>query len=461
MELGINARGGSLPAASVKANAALAVRLAWTTALRVAFLLLFLAAVAFFYLRGDLTRYPHSLRVGFVTLGVAFAGAAGGAALLRRGRGLSRIAQGQIVLDQLTWTAIVYVSGGATSGATSIYALTALVGAIVVGLRGAVLAAAVGIGAYGLLCAGFWLEWLHPPSDQTSASYVIDGTGLVYALLVNTLGIVVVALLAGYLAERLRITGGALEEATERANAAERLAELGRLAAGLAHEIRNPLGSISGAVEMLRESTALGTEDKQLCAIIARETTRLNNLVTDMVDLSKPRKPKRETVDVGALARDVVALAARSERSGAGDVPVKYVGPSDPVPARCDGAQMHQVLWNLVRNAVQASPPQHPVEVEVSRGAPYVIVTVRDQGPGIADGDRERIFDAYYTNRTKGTGIGLAVVKRILDDHAVMGASIDVTSAPGQGTTFTVRLRMAQPSDVGRASGIDFGLRSV
>src|SRR5262249_16837977 len=131
------------------------------------------------------------------------------------------------------------------------------------------------------------------------------------------------------------------------------------------HEIRNPLGSISGSIEMLRESPALSLEDKQLCDIVRREAARLNNLVTDMVDYGKPRVPTAEAVDVAGLARDVVALAARSERSGAGDVAVAYDGPEDTLLARCDGAQMRQVLWNLVRNAVQASGAGSKVTVRV------------------------------------------------------------------------------------------------
>src|SRR5690606_37354277 len=144
--------------------------------------------------------------------------------------------------------------------ATSFYGLTCLVGAILIGLRGAVLAAVSGLSLFGLLCAGFALEWVRPPLDQRAASYLVEWNAIVYPLLVNGLGVVVVALLAGYLAERLRRTGGALVIANERAVAAERLAMLGRIAAGLAHEIRNPLGSISGSIELLREAPGLSDE---------------------------------------------------------------------------------------------------------------------------------------------------------------------------------------------------------
>ena len=223
----------------------LSSRLAWMTGLRLVFFTLLLVATAIFYLGGELARYPVSLRIVFVTIAAAFALAGIYAAVLRSGKNLSELAYAQVILDQATWTALVYVTGGATSGATSFYAFSCLVGAILVGLRGAAVAAAVGALAYALLCASLASGVLAPPSDQ-AAAYVTHGSELVYPMLVNGVGISVVALLAGYLAERLRLTGGALEEATARAKEAERLAELGRIAAGLAHEIRNPLGSISG-----------------------------------------------------------------------------------------------------------------------------------------------------------------------------------------------------------------------
>jgi signal transduction histidine kinase len=428
----------------------LANRLAWITGLRLGFLTLLLVATAFFYLRGALGVYPESQAIVFATIGGAYALAAVYAALLRSGKQLRRLAEAQIVLDQLTWTAIVYVSGGPTSGATSFYGLTCLVGAILVGLRGAAISAISGITIYAILCAGFASATIHPPHDQGAANYVVTWDGIVYPLAVNALGIVVVALLAGYLAERLRRTGGALAEANERARAAERLALLGRIAAGLAHEIRNPLGSISGSIEMLREASGLSDEDRRLCNIVHREAARLNQLVSDMMDLAGPRRPEPNDVDVDALAREVVELASRSDRSGSGDVTVQYLGPSQPTFARCDAAQMRQVLWNLVRNGVQATGAGTTVTVSVKAIGERIELAVSDEGPGIDPDAAEKIFDAFYTTRAGGAGIGLAVVRRVIEDHKPLGATIevqggrnDLKSRARRGATFAVGLARA------------------
>jgi two-component system sensor histidine kinase HydH len=427
MELGIR---------SAEPDHPLAIRLAWITALRLAFLVLLLGATATLYLRGELERFPFSLRVVFATIGAGFALAAVYGLVLRSGRRLLTLAWAQIVLDQLTWTAIVYVSGGATSGATSFYALTCLLGAVLVGVRGALFAAALGIGLYALLCAGFHFAWILPPPDQVAETYAIGAQELTYPLLLNALGVSVVALLAGYLADRLRLTGGALAVATARVVEAERLALLGRIAAGLAHEIRNPLGSITGSIEMLRESPALSDEDRRLCEIIQREARRLNDLVGDMVDLSKPRAPRSEATDIAALARELVALATNAERGS--DVKVRYEGPEREALARCDSAQMRQVLWNLVRNAIQASSAGAEVVVRVSSDDAHVDLRVDDKGHGVPAG--ARIFDDFFTTRTHGAGIGLAVVRRIVDDHAPMGVRLTVDEPSGGGASFRVTL---------------------
>ncbi|CAN5480334.1 hypothetical protein BH09MYX1_BH09MYX1_48130 [soil metagenome] len=417
-------------------------RLPGVTAARLLVTTALLGGVAILYLRGGLGLSSPSSRVVLVTIALAYAISALEAFMLRRKRERRWLPYAHIVVDQLLWTAIVYVTGGAASGATSFYGLSVLVGAIVAGLRGAATAALVGYALYALLCAAFAFRIVLPPIDQPAATYATRLADMGYPLLVNGLGITVVAVLSGYLAERLRTTGGALEVAKQRYTEAERLAELGRIAAWLAHEIRNPLGSISGSIELLGDSSALSPEDRALCNIVSREVSRLNDLVGDMLDLSETRSMTVETVEVASLAREVVALAARVPAPAGG---VSYEGPA-AARALCDGAQMRQVLWNLVRNAKQASDHGTEVFVRVVEDQDAVELSVDDGGPGIDEASRKKIFDGFYTTRSHGAGIGLAVVKRIIDEHAKHGASIEVTSAPEGGGRFVVRLRRARPS---------------
>jgi two-component system, NtrC family, sensor histidine kinase HydH len=416
------------------ARSALPRRLAALTAGRLVFLTLALALVGLLYLRNTAIQ-GTSLRVGLALLVAAFFLTGVYAAWLRVGRALSVLADTQLVLDQAAWTVVAFLTGGAASGAVSFYGLSCLVGAALSGSRGAAVAAASGIASYSTLVLLLATGTLAPPPDQVDLIYRLTSDGVRYHLALNALVLVVVALLAGTLAERLRWTGGELLLATERAEQAERMAALGRLATGLAHEIRNPLGSIAGSVSLLRTAQELSSEDRQLCDIIQRETNRLNDLVTDMVDLSRARRPELATVDVAVLAREVVELAGRSGRS-VSDVRVEYEGP-EALRIVADGAQVRQLVWNLVRNGVQASDPGGVVKVIVDAQGSVPVLMVTDQGAGIDAAAKERLFDAFFTTRSHGTGVGLAVVKRIADEH---GFEITVESNAGKGASFRVAL---------------------
>jgi two-component system, NtrC family, sensor histidine kinase HydH len=422
-------------------SAPLARRLAGLTGARLLLLLVSLILVGVFYLRGKFGLGSFTMRVALTTFGLSFALTGVYAALLRRGQNLERLAEAQLVLDQITWTVVAYLTGGAASGATSFYGLSCLVGASLMGLRGAALAALSGAATYGALVFALQRGLLSSPPDQPPSIYHLSSDELTFYLLVNLLVLIVVALLAGTLADRLRWTGGALAAATERADQAERMAGLGRLAAGLAHEIRNPLGSIAGSIQLLRTATGLSDEDQRLCDIIQRETGRLNDLVTDMVDLSKPKKPMFASVDAARMAREVVSLTARSGRA-VSDVDVAYSG-VDAAQVWADGAQLRQMIWNLVRNAVQASSPGDAVEVAVELIAGQAWLRVSDRGVGIDEAARARLFDAFFTTRSQGTGMGLALVKRIADEH---GFAIAVDSSRGRGATFRVNLGAARAS---------------
>lgn len=221
------------------------------------------------------------------------------------------------------------------------------------------------------------------------------------------------------------------------AERARQLAVLGQLATGLAHEIRNPLSSISGSVEMVREGNTLSPEDGRLLGIVISEVERLNALVTTMLQVGRPTKIETRSVDLRAIASDVVAVA-RGEASSSNGLRIEEIAPEEPVLAEVDPDRMRQVVWNLVKNAVQASPYRGQVQVRTGcneEGSPFL--EVADQGPGISAERRERLFDMFYSGRSHGVGLGLALVKQIVDQH---GGDIAVHDHEGPGTTFRVTL---------------------
>lgn len=412
-------------------------RLATLSFVRLVLLGVLTILIELYYFR-ELPFGGFSTFAAAATVGVAFTMSALYAVLLRSGTRLERLAFVQLATDQLIWTVVVYLSGGVTSGSTSLYGLTCVSGAILLGTPGAVWSVAWASLSYLLLCGALATRVLLPPADQAPEAYVVDPHQMVYPAFATLLASALVAGLAAYLAERVRTTGGRLEAATRRAEEAEHLAELGRLAAALAHEIRNPLGSIRGSVELLRTGGGLDQEDRHLCAIVEREVERLNDLVTDMVDLSRPRPPSLSAVDLASTALSVVELARGSGRGD--DVAIAYVGPQR-LSIRADPAQMRQVMWNLVRNALQASDVggEVTVSLELTEEGDAVL-SVRDRGAGIPSSKRDVVFDAFFTTRTHGVGIGLAVVKQVLVAH---GFAIDLSSEEGEGATFVVRIPKA------------------
>ncbi|AKF07143.1 two-component system sensor histidine kinase NtrB [Sandaracinus amylolyticus] len=221
-----------------------------------------------------------------------------------------------------------------------------------------------------------------------------------------------------------------------KAEKAERLAVLGQLAAGLAHEIRNPLGSISGSVELVRDAQELGEEDRRLLGMVLGEVERLNELVTTMLDVGRPVTPDRIDVDLRSLAGEVIEVARRGPTRSAG-VEVRLEADED-VHAHADPAQLRQVLWNLVKNAMQYSPRGAVVTVRVrALEDGSVSLEVEDRGAGIAAEDLEKVFDMFFTKRRHGVGLGLALVKQIVEAH---GGQVRVESRPGAGARFRVVL---------------------
>jgi two-component system, NtrC family, sensor histidine kinase PilS len=225
-----------------------------------------------------------------------------------------------------------------------------------------------------------------------------------------------------------------MEQAVARA---ERLAGIGRLAANIAHEIRNPLASISGSVEVLRRLPGADPETRNLVDIAVREVDRVNDLITNLLDFARPRGEERQRLDLGELVCDIAKIFEQERR--AKDVQLQ-VHAQPGVLVEAASGQLHQVLWNLLRNAVEAMPSGGTIHVAAglkSTPPAEAILMVRDTGVGIAAADLEHIFEPFFSRKPDGTGLGLATTARIVEDHK---GSIDVKSKPGKGTTFTIRL---------------------
>lgn len=230
-----------------------------------------------------------------------------------------------------------------------------------------------------------------------------------------------------------------IKQMEERVRIADRLATVGELAAGLAHEIRNPLASITGSSQMLRETPDLPEISRTLLDIIERESTRLNGLISDFLAYAGPKLKNVGTVNMTAMASEIVeAVLAGEAREGA----VTVLAPATKdMHVKGDPEQLRQVLWNLVRNALQATPRGGSVTVDlfsqIRHRQRYVVITVSDTGNGIAPDIIGKIFNPFFTSKAEGTGLGLAISQRIVHFHS---GFIEVRSSPGGGSVFSVFL---------------------
>ncbi|HRC58688.1 MAG TPA: ATP-binding protein, partial [Kofleriaceae bacterium] len=217
---------------------------------------------------------------------------------------------------------------------------------------------------------------------------------------------------------------------------AERLATVGQLAAGIAHEIRNPLASISGSVELLRQALQASEDDRSLMTIVTREIERLNALITDLLDYANPRPMQPSTFDLATLLRETVQIAQQDR----GEVELELHA-DGPLEITGDPSKLRQVIWNLVHNAKDAAREggRHvTVRAQRSVASPgWLEVAVADDGPGMDPEVQKRIFDPFFTTKRKGTGLGLATCHGIVIDHR---GRIDVKSAPGSGTVVLIQL---------------------
>jgi signal transduction histidine kinase len=246
----------------------------------------------------------------------------------------------------------------------------------------------------------------------------------------------------GDLAREFDAMGRAIEERERRLIRSERLATVGRMAAQITHEIRNPLASLGLYVELLGdELRADDDEARRLVASIGNEIDRLSEITETYLRFVRLPRPKLEREDLGAIATAVMEFA-RAELSKSGIALELSVAAGLP-EVGADENQIRQALLNLVRNAREAMPSGGTLRVEVAAGAPgQVRLAITDTGPGIAPEHLGKIFDPFFSTKEKGTGLGLALVQQIVAEH---GGRIEVASPPGGGTQFTIGLPALAP----------------
>jgi two-component system, NtrC family, sensor histidine kinase PilS len=229
-----------------------------------------------------------------------------------------------------------------------------------------------------------------------------------------------------------------------------RLAAVGEMAAGIAHEIRNPLASMSGSMQILRQELPLSTDQAQLMDIVLKESERLNATIRSFLAYARPQRFEMQHLDLREIVQDAATLLRNSTEVGERHT-IEVDIPPDEVIVEADENQIRQIVWNLATNGLRAMPQGGGLRLtaakEESDGMFAGVLTVTDNGVGMAAEEIDGIFQPFRGSFSKGTGLGLAIVHRIISDY---GARVDVQSQPGHGTTFRVTfppVRGPRPGD--------------
>ncbi len=244
-----------------------------------------------------------------------------------------------------------------------------------------------------------------------------------------------IAILSGALIDRQLLARKKQEEMRIQLERSHQLSIVGQIAAGVAHEIKNPLASIKGALEIISDENTSPDDKEEFRGILFSEIKRMDGTITEFLNFARPKETKLERLDLSELipttTKSVEAHALKLGVTIQKDI-------EDRIIIHGDKEKLHEMMLNLLLNAIQVSKPESIIEVWLEkRNTSTAILTIKDSGEGVEEADVDRIFEPFYTTKASGIGLGLAIVKAIVESH---DGNIEVESQPGQGTKIVVSL---------------------
>lgn len=408
---------------------------------RILFSLLLLGSTLFlqFNRAGSLETAPLMVLYGLIAFILILSG--GYAIVLVRLRRYLAFAYLQSIVDTALVTIILVVTGGFSSPFSFLYLVVIVTSSLLLPRRGTVLVAAlcsvqfglmVDFEYYGLLALFDGLE--NPSAYATGWDQVITKIVTIMA------ACIVVAFLSSFLADQAVRTRRELRVMEAHVKRVEKMAGVGEMAAGLAHEIKNPLASLTGAIQLLREEIRYDPDHDRLMQIILREADRLSSLVSNFLLYARPPVGKSEPIDLNQAVRETVELFGKK---GTLNGRVSTTMKAQPgIWVGMDPVHLKQVLWNLLINSAEAIEGRGQIRIELSAGKDRMAcLQIADSGGGMPPEVLALIFDPFFTTKANGTGLGLSIVQRILEAY---DCRLEVESVLGQGTTFSLHFRQIE-----------------
>ena len=347
----------------------------------------------------------------------------------------------QLAMDTFVVTMIILVTGGFSSIFSFLYLLLIIFSSMLLFRKGSLLVAFLCVVQYAVLVALEYNSVINPfgVKSALTANY-FQFSYVAYKVANITVACFGVALLSSFLSERERGAKQELKSMEEHVKRVEKMAVVGEMAAGLAHEIKNPLASLTGSVQILREELDYDPVRDKLMKIVLREADRLSTLVADFLMFARPPRGKVQPILLDRAVDDTVSLFEKDKNISDRISVVKDYAPD--VWVEFDPSNLRQVLWNLLLNAAEAIEGDGRIDITVRNSGGHGSVEIADDGCGISPEQIKSIFSPFFTTKAEGTGLGLSIVHSILESYE---STLDVESSQGRGTKMILKIKSAQP----------------
>jgi len=434
-------------------------RLKWIMFFRVLFTTLLLGSTIVFEVRKSPSPSPEPLFFIFALVIAIYILTLAYSIVLHRFNPGIRFAYIQIGIDTLIVTFIIYVTGGFSSIFSFLYLVVIVYASLLLSRGGSMIMASLCSIQYGILVDLEYFDILVPVvMEETISNLNYTWNYVIFKIMITMLACFAVAFLSSLLSEQERRTRKDLLAMEANVKRVERMAAVGEMAAGLAHEIKNPLASLTGSIQVLLEDLPCSPDQGKLMQIVLREADRLTTLVDDFLLFAKPPSGKKEKIELGSAIADTLELFEKDD-IGRNRITIRRSFLPD-VWVEMDVSHLRQILWNLLLNASEAISSHGPdgrIDVGMLPSSDKnICIQISDTGCGIPKEVLGSIYDPFFTTKPSGTGLGLSIVHRILESYQ---GWIEVQSEVGRGTTFTVKLKQTCPP--ARLSGKERPIHSL
>jgi len=344
----------------------------------------------------------------------------------------------QVLIDTLFVTVVFFVTGNYASIFSFLYLVIIIYSSILLPARGTIVVAAVCSIQFGIMVDLEYYGVILPfGTEDVRLASAYTWNQVIYKILITMTACFAVAFLSSFLSEQVRRTRKELRIMEDHVKRVEKMAAIGEMAAGLAHEIKNPLASLTSSIQLLRDDIRYDADHDRLMQIILREADRLSSLVTNFLLYARPPAGKTEAIELDKILIDTTELFEKDANHDGRISTNKYIQPN--IWIAMDPVHLRQILWNLLINASEAIEGEGVIHIEMHASKnKQAVIKITDNGRGMSQEDLKHIFDPFFTTKPSGTGLGLSIVHRILEAYDSL---LDVQSEIDKGTTFLLQFK--------------------